>query len=448
MNSPVLRVVGEDHGVLEAAFDAAVRNLTQINTVPYDPAIYNKTGLLPERGCMIRAGQAYEKPWTRDCAVNCWNATSLLIPQVARNTLWAVCERNEQGRLIVQRDSQWWDKAIWIRGAWEHYCVTADREFLILAHEAAAETIRQMEREHFCDEYGLFKGPAMMADGIAGYPIPPATPDGTCDSVLGYPDALEIMCLSTNCIYVDAYRCLAAMADELGDDSTPWRPKADALTCSINRHLWREQAGTYGYFIHGPGPLAGKLDTHQEGIGLAFAVLNGVADHKQIAQIMRTVHIQPKGIVAVWPHFEGFDDEHPGRHNVMCWPIISGFWAEAAMRGGRPDLFYLELTTLARSAVDHGGEFFELYDSRTGDLDGGYQPVGPNSIRYESCHHQTWSATAFLRMIFRVLFGLKFTAGNISSTPNLPPQIRQVELYIPGVGTFKADNNGDIHTKP
>ena len=428
MKIPVLRVVGDSHADLEAAFDAAVRNLTQINTVPCDLAVYNKTGLLPEGGCMIRAGQAYEKPWTRDCAVNCWNAASLLIPQVARNTLWAVCERTEQGRLVVQCDSQWWDKVIWVRGAWEHYSITADRGFLSLAREAAAETIRRMEQERFCTEYGLFKGPAMMADGIAGYPVPPATPDGICDSVLGYPDALEIMCLSTNCIYVDAYRCLAAMADEVGGDSVLWRHKADALSRSINRHLWRDEASTYGYFIHGSGPLAGRLDRHQEGIGLAFAVLDGVADRNQTARIMKTVHVQPKGITAVWPHFDGFSDEHPGRHNVMCWPIIGGFWAEAAMRGGRPDLFYRELTTLAGSAVEHDGEFFELYDSRTGAIDGGFQPVGPHGVHYESCHHQTWSATAFLRMVFRVLLGMHFAAGQLRLQPVLPPEITRVEL--------------------
>jgi glycogen debranching enzyme len=138
--------------------------------------------------------------------------------------------------------------------------------------------------------------------------------------------------------------------------------------------------------------------------------------------------VQPKGVVTVWPHFDGFHDGYPGRHNVMCWPIIAGFWAEAVARNGRMDLFYHELANLAASVTANGGEFFELYDSVTGAIHGGYQPVGPHGRLYNSCHHQTWSATAFLRMVFRVLLGMRFTAGNMRLEPMLPPEITAVEL--------------------
>ncbi len=428
MKTPVLRVTGAKGAELAEVFDAALRNLMEINTVRYDPAVYNRTGLLPETGCFIRAGDAYAQPWTRDTAINCWNAASLLIPEVARNTIWSVCERTQQGRLIVQRDNQWWDKVIWVRGAWEHYSVTGDREFLSLAWEAATETLAEMESERFNSEYGLFMGPAVMADGIAGYPAPPASMDGHPDFVLEYPESHRLMCLSTNCVYADAYRCLAGMAEEMGKDGSCWRNKADILAEAINRHLWRTDAGTYGYFIHGAGALTGRLVTHQEGLGLALAVLTGVADCSQVGQLMKNVHVQPKGVVPVWTHFEGFYDEYPGRHNVMCWPMIGGFWAEAAARGGRMDLFYHELTNLAASVTANGGEFFELYDSVTGAIHGGYQPVGPHGRLYNSCHHQTWSATAFLRMVFRILLGMRFTAGNMRLEPMLPPEISAVEL--------------------
>jgi glycogen debranching enzyme len=428
MKKTVLRVNGVRGDELAAVFDAALRNLMEINTVRYDPAVYNRTGLLPEEGCFIRAGDAYEQPWTRDTAINCWNAASLLTPEAARNTLWSVCERTQQGRLIVQRDYQWWDKVIWVRGAWEHFSVTGDREFLAPAREAATETLAEKEAERFNSEYGLFMGPAVMADGIAGYPVPPASADGHADFVLEYPESHRLMCLSTNCTYFDAYQCLAGMAEEMGEDSGPWRKKAAALAAAINRHLWRPETGTYGYFIHGTGSLVGRLNEHQEGLGLALAVLTGVADSSRTAQLMKNVHIQPKGIVPVWPHFEGFHDGYPGRHNVMCWPMIGGFWAEAAMRGGWPDLFYHEMMNLAANVTANNGEFFELYDSVTGAIHGGYQPVGPHGRLYNSCHHQTWSATAFLRMIFRVLLGMRFTVGRMQLEPMLPPEITAVEL--------------------
>lgn len=456
--TPVLSVT-DAHGVeLAAAFNAAIHNLMEINTVRYDPVIYNRTGLLPETGRFIRAGAAYEKPWTRDTAINCWNAASLLTPEVARNTLWSVCERTPQGHLVVQRDSQWWDKVIWVRGAWEHYSATGDREFLALAREAARETLAEMEASRLNRDYGLFMGPAVMADGISGYPAPPASADGHSMTATDYPQTHALMCLSTNCVYADAYQCLAAMTQEMSEDFTPWRDKATSLAAAINRHLWRPDATTYGYFIHGLGPLAGRLDTHQEALGLAFAVLAGVADATQTSQLLRVAHVQPKGVVNVWPHFDGFHDGYPGRHNVMCWPIIAGFWADAAARGGRPDLFYYELTNLAASATANGGEFFELYDSLTGAINGGFQPRGPHATLFNSCHHQTWSATAFLRMVFRVLLGMRFAPDGVRFTPcipsgctfvslnNLPYREMVLSISITGTGTRVASFSIDGRT--
>ena len=89
-----------------------------------------------------------------------------------RNTLWAVCERLPNGRLIVQRDNQWWDKLIWVTAAWNHFATTGDREFLAAAYEATEESLTEMSQTHFDQEYGLFQGPSHLADGIAGYPAP------------------------------------------------------------------------------------------------------------------------------------------------------------------------------------------------------------------------------------------------------------------------------------
>ncbi len=110
---------------LGEAYRQALHNLLDINTIPADMQKYNRTGLLrgdPPR--LIRAGGDYQDPWTRDASVNSWNAASLLAPEIARNTLWAVCERLPNGRLIIQRDNQWWDKLIWVTAAWNHFATT------------------------------------------------------------------------------------------------------------------------------------------------------------------------------------------------------------------------------------------------------------------------------------------------------------------------------------
>ena len=63
----------------QLCFDAAVENLLHINTVPCDHAAYNSTGLLKGH-LMFRAGGDYDTPWTRDAAVNTWNAGRFLAP--------------------------------------------------------------------------------------------------------------------------------------------------------------------------------------------------------------------------------------------------------------------------------------------------------------------------------------------------------------------------------
>lgn len=82
----------------------------------------------------IKAGGGYNEPWTRDASINAWNAGSLLEPVVARNTLWAVAQRQPDGSVVLQRDNQWWDKVIWITAAWNHPKVTGDRTFLQTAY--------------------------------------------------------------------------------------------------------------------------------------------------------------------------------------------------------------------------------------------------------------------------------------------------------------------------
>ncbi|MET7646715.1 hypothetical protein ABZS83_24435 [Streptomyces sp. NPDC005426] len=51
--------------LLGGAYRSACHNLLDINTVPYDPAEYNQTGLMTDApGTFIRAGGGYEQPWT------------------------------------------------------------------------------------------------------------------------------------------------------------------------------------------------------------------------------------------------------------------------------------------------------------------------------------------------------------------------------------------------
>lgn len=414
--------------LLGTAYQDALEDLLRTNTVPDITHAHNASGLMTgDPALFVRAGGGYDQPWTRDASFNSWNAASLLEPSVARNTLWAVCQKGPDGTLTVQQDNQWWDKVIWLTGVWNHYCVTGDKKFLAQAYPVAQDELARMRREHYNAQSGLFEGAAVFADGIAGYPEPPYDPANKSSFVLDHHYAPQLMVLSTNCVYYNAYKSAAKMAAALGrpaSEAKDYAQSAAALRTAINKHLWMPSKSSYGFFLAGAGPTMGKLDPTQEGIGLSFAILFGVASPTQAKDLLKTVHRTPHGLTTSWPHFARFDDAHPGRHNVVVWPLVNGMFACAAAQGGRTDLFRDEVDNLARLEAGSDNHFFEIYNATTGVPDGGWQ----NSGHWPSQPDQTWSATAYLRMIYSGLFGLTFTPDALTLSPTLPASWGPVTL--------------------
>lgn len=417
---------------LGGAYLLALASLLDVNTVPYQPSD-NTSGLM-SGGTFIQAGAGYAgEAWTRDGAVNAWNAGSLLEPRAAANSLWAAVTRPPDGRLIVTQDTQWWDQVIWATAAWNHYLATGDQPFLVSAYQTATSTLARRRSLNFSAAYGLFEGPGFFNDGISGYPAPPADATESRGSFIGsYPAARTMMTLSTNCLYYDAYRSAALMAAALGrpaSEAAALSQAAGALKTAVNQHLRDPGTGRYGYFIHGDGPLAGRLDPTEEGAGLSFAVLFGIASPAQAQSVMRQAHVQPCGITGTYPSYPRYSDTRPGRHNEIVWPVVQGFWADAAATAGDIARFESEVRSLAGLA-SASGQFAEIYHARTGAVDGGWQTVsgGFPASRWTSEPDQTWSATAYLRMIHSGLFGMKLTTDGITFAPTLPPAFGDATL--------------------
>lgn len=443
---PTLKFAGSAPATvaIEDAFKMALDNLIDINSIPYDPGKWNDTGLLETAADsrFLRAAPAYgDNPWVHDGAHNTWSAMNLLeandgrVTRVARNTLWACCDMQD-GKPVVNiqqsAHSEWFIYQLWNIAAWHYYLVTGDAGFLAKAHEAATEILAKQEKGHFNTDHGLFEGSYFVGDGISGFPEPPFDPDRHSSNALDYPETHKAMVLSTNCIYVGAYQATAAMAAELGRpaaEAAALQAKADRLAASINRHLWMPEQGRYGFFIHGTGTgKAGTLDPTQEGGGLSFAILFGVADAARTKLILANVHRQPKGITMSWPHFERFSDERPGRHNVSVWPQINGLFAQAACLGGRTDLFQSEVENLA-GLFRGSGKIREIYHHLSGEHCGGFQMNRSGKLSlWQAVGNQAWGAGAFCRMVFYGLFGMDFEPGGIRFAPTLPAAWGEVSL--------------------
>jgi hypothetical protein len=348
----------------------------------------------------------------------------MLEPEVARDTLLMVCQRLPDGRQVIAQDSQWWDQVIWIIAAEQHVLATGDGAFGELAFAIGRDSLAILDRDRYRPRYGLYAGAAFMQDGISGYPQPPNEPGNSSSFVLDYPLAREIMCLSTNALYVGALRSLASLAGLSGAPSADYRDRAARLADAVNDQLWIEDAGSYGYFLHGArdardqaSDQGGSVDRHQEAAGLAFALMFGIATGRRRDLVLASAHREPYGMVNVWPHFpERFSDERPGRHNVICWPMVMGLFGEAAAQAGSAVVLDQTLLDLQELVSGSGDGFFELYNARTGAPDGGWQC----GRHWDSQPDQTWSAVALLRLVHRGLLGIRYSAAGLSFEPVVP----------------------------
>jgi glycogen debranching enzyme len=406
-----------------AAYAMALDNVFHINTVPADEA-HRSSGLLTGPApSMVRAGGGYPAAWTRDASINSWNAISLLAPDLARNTLFAVVDRDADG-YIVRQDNQQWDQAIWVVAAWHHYLVTGDREFLAKAYAISLRTLATHEAKAFDATSGLFLGPSVINDGISGYPEPVADAAERQGSfVLDYPASGKVAALSTNAVHEEAYRSAGRMARALGQATQEGalNARADRLSHAIDLAFFDSRSGRYRY-LFAPG-MALETEASQEGLGLSFVLLFGLADDRRADAIIAQAQRAPWGIEDVTPAFRRYSDDRPGRHNNVVWPMIQGFWGSGVAAHGDVDALGVVLRQAAQLAARSGG-FWEIYNARTGEVDGGWQ----TGHHWPSEKDQTWSATAYLRLIDEGLFGLHPDEDGLRLRPLLPAGVGAATL--------------------
>jgi glycogen debranching enzyme len=372
------------------------------------------------RNGILAAGADYGGEWTRDISINSWNGVSLLRPEVAKKSLWSV---------TINHDTighQYWDKIIWTIGALNHFKVTGDTAFLRQAYICSKNTIAQLEKNEFDKTYGLFTGPSVFNDGIAGYPEPIFDPKNSSSSVLDHKNSKTIKCLSTNCIYYGAYISIYEMGKLLklsSNINNEYLAKADELKKNILKYLYNPEEHKFNYLIN----HIGKTDNSQEGLGNSFAIIFGVVDKEEAKRLIDKIHISSFGIASIYPDFPRYSPGKPGRHNNIVWPMVNGFWAKACKQSEAFDKFFFELKNLASLAMDTdkgNKNFREIYNPYTGKPDGGWQC---NKI-WESCNHQTWSATAFISMVLNGISGMNFESDGISFSPYLPDNFGHVEI--------------------
>lgn len=356
---------------------------------------------------IIHAGAGYGGEWTRDCAINCWNAASLLHPAAAEQSLWSVTEDS------LRIGHQYWDKILWVMAAWNHYLINGDRQFLEKAYACSTNTMQELESDCWERHYGLFMGPAVFQDGIAAYPEPIYDSAKWDDSfVLHHKYSLTIKCLSTNVAYYMAYRTLAEMAREQnahGMDQERWQSQADLLKANIRKYFMADNHGRLYYLID----HRGVAHNYQEGMGLGLLLLTDILSESEAAQVVAHAYSSANGIPSVYPCFPRYSEEKPGRHNAMIWPHVNAFYAAGCAHQHQLEPFRRELDNIARLAMqDRGGNFYEIY-TLEGEPSGGWQC----GALWDKKPHQTWCATGYLNLMLRYVFGLKPSKAGLELNP-------------------------------
>lgn len=419
----------------------------------YGNIVHYQDGLLTEPQPCIMAGLWYDTPWTRDAAINTWNAAGLLVPEAAKHTLLSVL-RQEGGETCI--GGQYWDRIIWVIGAWQYYLYSGDRAFLRLAFDASRATMAQHEHDYFDADYGLFRGEACFHDGISAYPDRYVAYMGTREQEDYQPDtggpigpAIPYFTLSTNSLYYRAYQLLGAMAAELGETSDPaWAENAEQLKAQINLRFWLPDHGYYRYLVDPEGG-----DDRQDALGHAFALLFDIADAEQARQVLANQVVTPAGVPCIWPTFPRFqlDDLNAyGTHSGTVWPMVQGFWAEAAARHGRVDRLMDEVTKWTAN-IRRDNQCDEMYHPITGLPYGGLNDWADGTIKpHGSGSRQTWSATAYLRTFLFGLLGLRFTTKGVTLNPVLPDGLDWIEVrnlpYRDTTLTLRVEGQGSaIH---
>jgi glycogen debranching enzyme len=232
-----------------------------------------------------------------------------------------------------------------------------------------------------------------------------------------------------NAVYFGAYRALAEMSGLLGDGKkNAYNQKASTLRAQILKHLYNAKENKFYYLIDSQG----NADGSQDALGVSFVVLFGILDQQQAVAMIKATNTSAHGIPSISPAFARYDAKKPGRHNVVVWPMVNGFFADAAITTKNYDVFTAELNNLTHLALDEDKgnyNFREIYNADSGMPDGGWQRrKTEKDIHWASFKNQTWSATAYLRMVFNGLLGFKFGNDGLHIAPFLPPNIHSLTI--------------------
>ncbi|MCU1299150.1 MAG: glycogen debranching protein [Acidobacteriaceae bacterium] len=344
------------------------------------------------------AGAKWDGVWTRDISYSILLALAAVEPDVAKRSLLAKVKRDR----IVQdtgTGGSWpvsTDRMVWALAAWEVYEVTGDRDWLKRSFEIVSKSAADDEKVIFAHNTGLVNGESSFMDWR----------EQTYPAWMDPVDIYTSQDMGTNAVHYQTYRILAEMAKQLGQPAERYAHVADQIRSSINQWLWLKGSGYYGQYLYGRNNLT--LSPRSDALGEALSVLFDIATPENQDRILQSVPVMEYGIPCVYPQTVGIRPYH----NDSVWPFVEAFWGLAGAKRQNDAIVLQSFASIYRAAA--------LFLTNKENM---VASTGSNAGTQIKSYRQLWSVAGNLALVYRILFGMKFSTVGLTLQPVIPAEL-------------------------
>ncbi len=345
----------------------------------------------------FRTGKEWAGVWTRDISYSIILSMAQLQPNVSK---YSLMRKVKDGRIVQDTGTGGaypisTDRVIWAVAAWEVYKATGDEKWLRDTYAIIKNSLLDDQKNALNPEAGMMLGESSFLDWR----------EQTYPRWMQPADIYESENLGTNVAHYQANMVAAQMADLLDDKeaAADFRKVAESIKQGINKHLWQEDKGYYGQYLYGRNYKI--LSPRAEALGEALSVIFGVADEAKSKTIVSKTPVSDFGITNIYPQIPGI----PPYHNNAVWPFVQSYWSLAAAKAGNENALTESISAIYRPAA-----MFLTNKENFVASSGDYAGTQVNSS------NMLWSLAGSLSMVYKVYFGMDFTADGIELKPFVP----------------------------
>lgn len=341
------------------------------------------------------AGLQWPGVWTRDISYSILLSLASIEPEVAKKSL-QMKVKNDRIIQDTGTGGSWpvsTDRVTWALAAWEIYKVTGERDWLQYAYKIICNTAHDDLATVFNPGSGLFYGESSFLDWREQtYPL-----------WMDPKDIYKSQCLGTNTVHYQTYFILSRMAAALGENETSYQTQAEKVKKGINEILWLPDKGYYGQFAYGRAFMS--ISAKSETLGEALTILFGIADAEKRISIVEKMPLTEFGPTCIFPQIPDI----PPYHNNAIWPFVTAYWTWASAQAKNEKAVEHGLASIYRAAA-----LFLTNKENMVAQGGDFMGTEINSDR------QLWSVAGNLAMVYRVFFGMHYTADSLLLNPFIP----------------------------